>query len=136
MKKFLRQLKSLKPEVSQSLQQRILRDVKPSIVVKRSFSLRSFCVGSAGGICVGLLLGMVLFSSVKPPQVVENPPIPIINVEPIPQTTPPPTRNVDPLELDRLIAQLAKRNRAWEKTTIPAYSVRVWNRPDIERVEW
>ena len=135
MKKFLRQLKSLKPNVPKSLQQRILQDAKPAIAARRSFSFRSFCVGSAGGICVGFLLGMVLYSSVEPPQVVENPPG---NVEPVPQMQiqiqPPPSRNAGPLELDGLIAQLDKRNRAWEKTTIPAYSVRTWTRPNIEQI--
>ena len=123
MKKFLRQLKSLKPEVSKSLEERILRDVRLSS--KSDVSLfrcapfrfllayRSFFVGT----CVGLLLGMFLFSPVEMPPVVESPP----PVEAMP------VKPSEPLELDRLIAQLDKRNRAWEKTTIPVYTAKTRN---------
>ncbi len=104
MKKFLRQLKALQPDVSTSLEQRILRDAKPSIVRKRSYSVCSFFVGTG----VGLLIGLFLFSTVEPPKIVE---------------TPPPPKQAKPLELDRLIAQLDRRNRAWEKTTIPDYTI-------------
>jgi len=124
MKKFLRQLKSLKPEVSRSLQERILRDARilpksntPSFrcaPFRLLLAYRSFFVGT----CVGLLLGMFLFSPVETLPVVDEtpPPVEVMLVKPS-----------EPLELDRLIAQLDKRNRAWEKTTIPVYAAKTWN---------
>jgi len=178
---FLRQLKSLKPDVSRSLPERILRDVGPSIMPRRSFSLHSFLIGSSAGICVGLLIG--LFLSLGPqasslPEAGKMPAQENSNVQsranlwsegvpPAPGladvSSAGDTKNASFLVagetpanpgadetsalhrtlqfswmpadpgIDRLIAQLDKRNRAWEKTTIPVYAVRTWSRPNVEQ---
>ena len=124
MKKFLKQLRSQKPQPYESLEQRILRDVKPTTSPKRSFSFGSFCAGTLGGTCVGLLIGLFLFSHGETAKIVETPPNAKAPVEQnIPQS--PPLKYDPEPELDLLIAKIDKRNRIWEKTTIHDYSVKM-----------
>ena len=128
MKEFLKQLKSQKPQPHESLEQRILRDVKPTIAPKRSFSFGSFCAGTLGGTCIGLLLGLFLFSYGETAKIVETPPNVKAPVEQIIPQSPPLEYDPEP-ELDLLIAKIDKRNRIWEKATIHDYSVKI--RPQL-----
>ena len=129
MKNFLEKLKTLTPRPCETLEERILNDVKqPLLTPPKSYCTkmsRKLCTlgGTLCGLCVGILLGIFLsVPTPQEPQAVIEPP----KVAPPPQTV----SREKTLELEPLIEQLESRNRRWGQTSKQfAYSYIPKNKP-------